>query len=122
MEFLTLVDALHLVNRLGFYVKDLGLLDSALSRPSSEMFGVEAYPSIEMKAAALHQSLIKNHALVDGDKRTAWVLLNAFLELNGLELTMSTDEAFDFTLGVSQDRYDLGEAARLLSGYLRPLL
>lgn len=121
MEFVTLVDALHLVHRLGFYVKDAGLLDSALARPASEMFGVEAYPSIELKAAALHQSLVKNHPLVDGNKRTSWLLLNTFLELNDHELLMTTDEGMDFTLGVAEGRYELEAAAGIIRSHLRPL-
>lgn len=121
MEFINLADALHLINRLGFYVKDAGLLDSALARPASEMFGVEAYPSLASKAAALHQSLVKNHALVDGNKRTSWMLLNVFVELNGFELIMDTEEGMDFTLGVAEGRYELEQAAAIIAEHLRAL-
>ena len=121
MKFIALVDALHVVHRLNFYVKDVGLLDSALARPASEMFGVEAYPAFELKAAALHQSLVTYHALLDGNKRLAWLLLNVFVELNGFELVMTADEGFDFTLGVAEGRHDLAAAASIIGGHLRPL-
>ena len=98
MKFIALVDALHVVHRLNFYVKDVGLLDSALARPASEMFGVEAYPAFELKAAALHQSLVTYHALLDGNKRLAWLLLNVFVELNGFELVIDISKlALDAT-------------------------
>ncbi|MEY2675158.1 MAG: hypothetical protein RLZZ304_888 [Actinomycetota bacterium] len=121
MHYLTIGDALHLVQRLGFYVKDAGLLDSALARPSTEVFGLEAYPSLSMKAAALQQSLVKNHALIDGNKRTSWLLLNAFIEINDYELVMTADEGFDLTLGVAEGRYELAEAAAIIERHLKAL-
>jgi death-on-curing protein len=118
MEFVSMEAALHNVKWLGFYVKDAGLLDGALSRPKTTLFGEYAYPSLELMAAAMHQSLVKNHPLVDGNKRSSWMLLNVFLELNGRELQMTTEEGLDFTLGVAESRYDLEEAAAIISGHL----
>lgn len=110
--------ALHNIKWLGFYVKDAGLLDSALSRPKTTLFGEYAYPTLELMAAAMHQSLVKNHPLVDGNKRSSWMLLNVFLELNGHELQMTTEEGLDFTLGVAESRYDLEAAAAIISNHL----
>ncbi len=121
MDFLTLEDALFKITLLGFYVKDPGLLDSALSRPKTTVFGQFAYPSIETMAAAMHQSLLKNHPLVDGNKRTSWMLLNTFLELNGHELEMTDDEGMDFTLGVAESRYDLDASAAIIKAHLIPV-
>ncbi len=118
MEFLSLEDALFNIKWLGFHVKDAGLLDSALARPKTTLFGEYAYPTIELMAAAMHQSLVKNHPLVDGNKRTSWLLLNVFVELNGRELEMATDEGMDFTLGVAEGRYDLEEAATIIAEHL----
>lgn len=53
-------------------VRDYGLLDAAIARPKSSVFGVDAYPELFGKAAALLHSLARNHALVDGNRRTAW--------------------------------------------------
>jgi death on curing protein len=118
MEFLSMEDALFNVKWLGFYVKDAGLLDSALARPKTTVFGEYAYPTIELMAAAMHQSLVKNHPLVDGNKRTSWLLLNMFIELNGRELEMTTEEGMDFTLGVAESRYDLEAAATIIAEHL----
>jgi death on curing protein len=120
MEFLSMEDALFNIKWLGFFVKDAGLLDSALSRPKTTIFGDFAYGTLELMAAAMHQSIIKNHPLVDGNKRTAWLLLNVFLELNGRELIMTTDEGMDFTLGVAEGRYSLEVAAEIIASHLTP--
>ena len=120
MEFLSIEDALFNIKWLGFFVQDAGLLDSALSRPKTTIFGDFAYGTLELMAAAMHQSLIKNHPLVDGNKRTAWLLLNVFLELNGRELIMTTDEGMDFTLGVAEGRYSLEVAAEIIASHLTP--
>lgn len=120
MDFLTLDDAVFLVGKLGFYIKDAGLLESALSRPKTTLFGEFAYPNLESMAAAMHQSLVKNHPLVDGNKRTSWLLLNAFLELNNHCLEMTDDEGMDFTLGVAESRYDLEASASIIKAHLTP--
>jgi len=52
-------------------LRDRGLLESAVARPQASAFGVDAYPDLASKAAALLHSLILNHAFVDGNKRTA---------------------------------------------------
>jgi death-on-curing protein len=121
IHYISLADAIYIVERLGFYVKDAGLLDSALSRPATEVFGVEAYPTIALKTAAMQQSLVKNHSLIDGNKRTSWVLVNAFVELNNYELVMTADQGFDLTLGVAEGRYELQEAAAIIEQHLKEL-
>jgi len=67
-------------------VGDYGLLDAAVARPKATAFGVDAYPDDFAKAAALLQSLARNHALVDGNKRTAWAAAWTFLYINGVGL------------------------------------
>jgi death-on-curing protein len=121
MKFLSMEEALFNIKWLGFYVKDAGLLDSALSRPKATLFGEFAYPTLELMAAAMHQSLVKNHPLVDGNKRTSWLLLNVFLEENNYELEMTTDEGMDFTLGVAEGRYEIEQAAELIRTHMRAL-
>jgi death-on-curing protein len=120
-RFLSYESALHQINRLGFMVKDPGLLDSALARPKTTLFGEFAYPTIEMMAAAMHQSLVKNHPLIDGNKRTAWLLLITFLFMNGLTVEMTADEGMDFTLGVAEGRYDLEQAAKIIKAHIKSL-
>ena len=72
-------------------VSDYGLLDSAVARPRATVFGVDAYPDLFAKAAALLQSLARNHALVDGNERTAWAAAWTFLGINGIALAAGFD-------------------------------
>jgi death on curing protein len=72
-------------------VSDYGLLDAAVARPKATVFGLDAYPNDFTKAAALLQSLARNHALVDGNKRTAWAAAWTFLHINGIELAVDFD-------------------------------
>jgi death on curing protein len=95
-------------------VRDLGLIDSAVSRPRATFAGVEAYPSLHLKAAALLDSLAGNHALVDGNKRTALASLLFFYDLNDVRVTLSHDEAFDLVIGVVAHELDLEKVADLL--------
>jgi len=71
MIYLTLEELLHVVERtLGeALVRDHGLLESALARPQTSVFGDDAYPTVEEKAAALLHSIARNHALVDSNER-----------------------------------------------------
>lgn len=121
-NYLDLEDALQQIAVAGFYVKDAGLLESALSRPRTTVFGEDAYPTIELKAAAMVHSIIKNHAMVDGNKRTSWFLLNSFLYINSYLLKMSADEAFDFTLGIATDELTLDQAAEIIRQHLVEVL
>lgn len=72
-------------------VSDYGLLDSAVARPRATVFGIDAYPDLFAKAAALMQSLARNHGLVDGNKRTAWAAAWTFLGINGIVLAAGFD-------------------------------
>jgi len=121
MHYLSLEDALQQIAISGFYVKDAGLLDSALARPQTSVFGEDAYPTLELKAAAMTHSVIKNHPMVDGNKRTSWFLLNAFLYINGYLLEMSTEEGLEFTLGVATDQLSLEEAAEKIRSHMRAI-
>lgn len=96
-------------------VGDFGLLDSAVARPQSTVYGVDAYPDLYTKAAALLQSLARNHALVvDGNKRTAWAAAWTFLHINGVVLSpeFDVDAAERFMYDVAeQSALSVGEIA-----------
>ncbi|GAA2397042.1 toxin Doc [Catellatospora methionotrophica] len=79
----TYADVLAIAGRLGVAVRDPGLVESAVARPRSTVFGADAYPDLWTKAAALLQSLTRNHAFVDGNKRIGWITATAFLTVNG---------------------------------------
>lgn len=73
-------------------VRDAGLIVAACERPKAGVYGDEAYPGIWEKAAALLQSLACNHGFTDGNKRTAWVVTEAFLKRNGHPLELPYDQ------------------------------
>jgi death-on-curing protein len=87
-------------------VRDHGLLESAAARPRATVFGADAYPSLEEKAAALLHSLARNHPLVDGNKRLALAGTIAFLGLDARALTWSNDEAYDVVIAVASGEID----------------
>lgn len=64
-------------------VRDGGLLESALARPQTTLFGEDAYPDLYTKAAALLHTHAGNHALIDGDERLAFAAPAVFLDING---------------------------------------
>lgn len=87
-------------------VRDHGLLEAAAFRPQATVFGSDAYPTIWDKAAAMMESLARNHPLVDGNKRLALAGIVVFLGMNGISLKMSNNEAYDFTMKVSTGGFD----------------
>lgn len=122
MHYLTLPELLNLAKRLGEdAVRDYGLLDSALARPQSSVFGQDAYPDVWQKAAALMESLARNHALVDGNKRLAWYATWVFLHMNGhpLDPEFDVDEAERFVLDVCQGELDVPKTAAQLPRFAR---
>lgn len=90
-------------------VKDPGLLDSAINRPKQSVFGMDAYPTIYEKAAALFESIAKNHAFHNANKRTALASLIVFLKINHYRWTMGIDEEQDFTVDVVNHKYSFQE-------------
>jgi death-on-curing protein len=111
-------DALAAADYLGFQIRDEGLLFSALARPAASAFGVDAYPELERKAAALLHSLTRNHPLFDGNKRFGWYLMLAFLRLNEQRVVMSTDTAFDLVPGVARGDLELDGASSIIRAHL----
>jgi len=108
VEYLTVEDLLDLARRLGVGpVRDLGLLDSAAHRPRSEFMGQQAYETLAAKTAALIHSVAGNHALVDGNMPLALLAMVVFLRINGFDLALSDDEAFDLTMAVAAGELDV---------------
>ena len=79
-------------------IRDAGLIDSAAQRPRTTAFGEDAYPGLHAKAAAILHSILRNHPLVDGNKRLAWVACRTFLAVNGADFTPDEDAAVDFVM------------------------
>ena len=99
--YLEIEDALQVVDRYGFQIRDVGLLASALTRPATTVRGAEAYPELAVKAAALLESVARFHPLLDGNKRTAWTIMVLLLWINGYRHNFTTDEGFRLVVGVA---------------------
>jgi len=110
-------DALQVMDRYGFRIRDIGLLASALARPATRVMGTEAYPQA-VKPAALLESVARFHPLIDGNKRTAWTLMVLLLWTNGYRHDFSTNEGFDLVVGVAAGVVDLQGSADLIEKHL----
>ncbi|GAA1592084.1 type II toxin-antitoxin system death-on-curing family toxin [Streptomyces globosus] len=97
------------------------LLESAVHRPRARMFGTPAYEDLFEQAAALLHGLAKNHPLVDGNKRTAWLAAAVFLAVNGIDLAEADqDAAYELVVDTAFGAVDdIAEIAARLRG-LRP--
>lgn len=114
-EYLDVEDLIALAARLRGDpppIRDLGLLGAAAARPVTNAFGEDAYPDIWVKAAALLQSLVKNHPLADGNKRLGWLSTAVFLELNGVDATRAcNDDVYDLVMSVAAGQLSVEEIA-----------
>lgn len=109
IQFLTAEEVLEihaeLIKRFGGPpgIRDMGLLESALYRPQSGY-----YSDLTEMAAALFESLIKNHPFVDGEKRVAYFACDIFLRLNGYKFQVKAENAYQFLIGLlDNNRCDL---------------
>jgi death-on-curing protein len=120
-EFLTTRDLIAIADEaMGgqALIRDAGLIDSAAHRPMATVFGQDAYPDLFTKAASILHSILRNHALVDGNKRLAWTACLVFLAVNGLEVDPDQDDAFEFVMKVAaSDLDDLSGIASVLRGW-----
>ena len=114
-EYLDIEDVMGMIRVLGIGpVRDVGLLDSAVNRPRSSAFGEDAYRTIDLKAAALLHSLTKNHALVDGNKRIAWLCTVVFCDLNNYTSSLTDNEAFDLVREIASSHMEVATIANRL--------
>jgi death on curing protein len=114
-------DALEAIKMRGLEVVDFGFLASALERPRTDLFGVEIYPDLHKKAAALIDGINRAHALLDGNRRLSWVLMVLFYERNGFDLYADMDEAEQFVFLMASSHQELADIADWLRAHGRPL-
>ena len=101
-------------------IRDIGLLGSAAARPQSTASGEDAYPDMITKAAALLQSIVNNHALVDGNKRLGWLATAVFLELNGIKASqVPNDDVYQLVVWIASSNPDLADITDRLRSVLR---
>lgn len=90
-------------------IRDEFLLDSAINQPFQSFDGADLYPSIQSKAARLGYGLVKNHALIDGNKRIGAHAMLVFLALNGVDLDYTQEELSNTFLGVADSSINVEE-------------
>lgn len=122
VEFLDLDDLIDLARVLlgdPPPIRDVGLLGSAAARPQTTVFGQDAYPELVGKAAALLQSIVNNHPLVDGNKRLGWLATAVFLEINGVPSSaIGNDDVYDLVVWVASTNPELVDITNRLRSLL----
>lgn len=102
-------------------IRDLGLIESAVARPQASFGDQDLYISIFDKAAALLQSLLKNHAFVDGNKRTALTSAGLFLKMNNFHLVNYHLEEVEFAVRVDNGNLSIEEISKWLKEHTKKL-
>ena len=124
MRYLTLGEVVELHQRLvaqtggATSVRNLGALESAVAQPRMTAGGMEAYPTLAAKAAALGFSLIRNHPFVDGNKRIGHATMATFLFLNGFKLQASVEDAERTILAVAKSEMGREAFVQWVEGHL----
>ena len=125
IKYLALDDVIAIHdNMVSFYggshgIRDLGLVDSAVSRPQATFGGQDLYPDVFLKGAALFHSLIFNHAFVDGNKRTSMTSTARFLNMNGYNLDATDMEFVSFPLKVENEHLSFEGIAKWFKNHSR---
>ena len=83
-------------------IRDLGALESAINRPLATFDNQELYPSPSEKAAALLESVLINHPFIDGNKRTAYVLMRLILLNYSLDIVSDSREKYKMVIAASK--------------------
>ena len=89
-------------------IRDRQALESALSRPFQTFDGVDLYPDVIARSAALMESLLLNHPFIDGNKRTAYVVVRLYLLSNGLDIKASEENKYELIINIASGmtKYD----------------
>jgi death-on-curing protein len=127
MRYLTLGEVVELHRRVlqagggASGIRDVGALDSAVAQPKATFGGVDLYPTVVEKAAALCFSLVQNHPFVDANKRVGHAAMETFLVLNGTEIDAAVDDQERIMLDLAAGRIDRVHLTDWLRHNLRPL-
>lgn len=96
-------------------LRDEGGLRSALARPQASFGGQDLYPTLFEKAAALAESLARNHPFVDGNKRMALACMRVLMKLNGFQVTASQEAKVSLILQIVEHKLTVQEVAEWLA-------
>jgi death-on-curing protein len=99
-------------------VRDMGLLESALAR--SQNLLAYGSPDLADLAAAYAGGIARNHPFIDGNKRTAWVVAETFVELNGSEIAADDAGAYEVMLSLAEGRIDESAFAAWMRPQIKP--
>ncbi len=102
-----------------FRIRDIGLLESAVSRPEMTVYVQEAYKTLAEKIAALMHSLASNHALVDGNKRITWSCGRVFAILNDCDFEVEVDEAERVIVALASGELDAKSLAPIIKKWIQ---
>ena len=92
-------------------IRESGLLDSIMAKPLASFDGRDLYEDLFAKIAAVYEALCKFHVFVDGNKRTAALVMYRMLAINGYDLSASNTELEMYTLKLAESRIDLSDVA-----------
>ncbi len=101
-------------------IRDEGLLESALAQPQATFAGELLHPTIDKQAAAYLYHLAMNHPFIDGNKRTAFAVMDTFLRLNGYSLNLTNEQAYDLVMQVAQSQMSKSDLAGSLEKAIAP--
>ena len=120
-QYLELEDLIEIGDLLikDFQVRDIGLLESAVKRPMTKIYGIEIYESLEEKIAVLLQSSSINMALADGNKVLAWAAIRTFARLNQRDLKVTASRAEQLINNVIESKCDLVETSKEIKSWLK---
>ena len=121
IQYLSLEEVIEICQALipDFRIRDIGLLESAVNRPSTSIYGQEAYGTFAEKVAALMHSLASNHALIDGNKRLTWASGRLFAIINNKDFKVGVDEAEEVIVGLASGKLDAKSLAPIIKQWLK---
>ncbi len=100
-------------------LRDRGGLEAALARPFSTFSGQDLYPDPIRKAAALLESVVKNHPFVDGNKRAGYTLARLTLFTYDLDLVAPDDEEYDTVIRVATGQMEVEAIVAWMEGRVK---
>lgn len=127
MRYLTLGEVVDLHRRIlqatggASGIRDFGVLESAVAQPKATSGGVDLYPTLIEKAAALAFSLVQGHPFFDGNKRTGHAAMETFLVLNGADIDAPVDDQERLMLDLAAGRIGRSQLIHWLHQHLKRL-
>lgn len=94
-------------------------LNMLVNLPKQSFGHSEFYPNIQKKSAILFRTIVKKHVFINGNKRTAVVALNIFLEKNGYSFSVGLKEGLEYTVKVDTLNTELDDIAFWINGKIR---